>query len=626
MSNRPFLLLSLALLAAAPPAPAVDVPVAGRKLIVTRNAGGREKLVFVSTDPNLPLPASGGLADPSIGSGEGAFVEVMSSGASPMGAFVIPAGPRTATERAGWTFRSGGVPSFKYLNAAAPAGESVAKGVALKQGRKLVIVARAAGLALEGGEGTVGIRLTLGRGTAEEVRICAQFGGAGVVTRDEDGRFKARNAPATALADCSDASLGTYPSPYDAIPLDQTSCGPDYDDIGASTSPGTALRRVTLHGVQEICNDGSPAVFYIRPATVGGGHENDWLIWLEGGASCASPESCADRWCGVNQQATYGAAKMSSRWSHLAIKGNGIFKQGGTGEQSNFEDFNQVVTYYCSSDNYVGRHSLDIEPGATHPGYRIAFNGQAILLGILERLRQGVVSDDTLAELPPIDSNARILFTGTSGGGEGAIFNIDRVAAWAETIGTSGVASFQAAIDARVAPGVDDPGLAAQLQSLLDRGERIARFRNDVEDDSCAAFHTADPRYCTDPTHVLLHHVGQPFFIHQDLADPVVGPQPYPNMASWTPAARALLNDQFLQRPSLIEESALVTQPVPVILAPLCHHHVGFESVSFFDNHVELAPDPAVNINTNLRAWFDGTTPASLIDGIGGAVTTSCQP
>jgi hypothetical protein len=608
----------LALLAAVSSAGAVDYPVYGKSLSVRRTGKGTEKLTFVAVDANLPLPLAGSLADPLTDSAGGAFVDVVASGSPAVAALAVPWGAPTDDDP-GWVAAPG---ELEYKNREAPAGESVVKSFLLKEGKRLKVNARRAGLALEGTEGVVGVRVTFGKGTPDEVRICAQFD---VATDDEPGKFVAKKAPATALPDCSDASLGTYGTPYEEIPLNAATCGPTFDDLGHSTAPGSDLHRVTLHDARAVCNDGTPAVFYIRPATPGGGHEDDWLIWLEGGGSCDDPVNCGARWCGIGSESSYGAAKMSSRFTYPVIKGNGIFSQ--TNGANNFRDFNMVVGFYCSSDNWVGRHTVDVDPEGPLPtGYRIAFHGHYIVDAMLAKLRSGVTSDEGDVTLPPIDASANVLFTGTSGGGYGAIVNIDYVAAWAADVP---VASFKAAVDARVSALADDTTLLSDAvkEAILAGGEARRVFRDDFQDESCLEHHALDdPRLCADASHVLLHHVAEPMFIHQDLADPVLGFAPYPSMAEWTHATRTLLETQFLQRPSLIEEAALATEPLPVILAPLCGDHVGLESGAFYDNEVQLLPSTARDINTHLYDWYTGGMPASLIDGAGGATTTHCAP
>lgn len=611
----------LALLGIARLAHALDVPLQGDRLVVRRQPNGKERLTFVGSGGAVVLPLPGSAADPATSSLSGAFVDVVSTGASPVGAFVAPWGP-AVKPAPGWTWAGSGA-ALTYANKGAPAGESVLRALVLKRGNRIKVDARQAGLRLAGSEGTVGVRVTIGKGTPGEIRYCSQFGPAEVV-RDEAGTYVARGAAATALADCSDASLGTFADLEAAVPLTTAQCGPEFDGVGSSTAPGTDLHRVTLHGASEVCNDGSPAVFYIRRATPGGGHERDWLVWLEGGGNCGSPGSCADRWCGTRSQGGYGAHKMSSRYTWPAIKGNGVFRQD---PRNAFKDFHLVSTYYCSSDNYVGRDTLDVEPGGGYPGYRLHFNGQAILQGILRALRDGVTSDDHVVTLPPLDATSSILFTGSSGGGQGASYNVNRVAAWAAGVP---VASFKVSIDSRVAPTVDDTTTLtpAQKEDTLRRGSAVAAFRNDVLDEACVRWHQADPRYCTESSHLLLHHVTQTFFVNQDLEDPVVGPGAFATMADFTAAERTYLSTQFLQRNVVAEEAAVRAQPLPVIFAPRCGNHVGLESNAFYDNAVRVPPAPFVAYNDTLGAWWSGAPQASMIAGLGGAVTdlAHCYP
>jgi hypothetical protein len=605
---------ALCMLFLAAPLLALDVPVAGKSIAVQRKPNGKEKLKFSADDAAIVMPAPGSEADPLTPGGGPVIVDVV-SGDAPVAAFRLPHG-------AGWSSKRAG--ELAYSNKAAPAGESVVRKLTLTQGKKLKIDVRRAGLGLEGAEGTVGIRITFGRGTPDELRLCSQFGGT--IQKDEPGAFSAKGAEVL-LGDCSDAALATYGDLHDAIPPSVDACGPGYDGVGSSTQPGTDLHRVTLDDALALCNDGSPAVFYIRPAPPGSGHEHDWLFWLEGGGGCLDPEDCAERWCGVAGQADKGPHKMSSLYTHESIRGVGIFRQGGA-EASNFRDWNQVVTYYCSSDNYVGRDTVDVEATGPYPGYKIHFDGQAILTAILAAVETGASSDDGLATLPPIAAGARFLFTGTSGGGQGAILNVDRVAAWAEA---AQVGSFFVSIDARTVPQWDDTTHldATTKELLLAGGQAVADFRNDIPDDSCAAHHAADdPRLCTDSAHVLLHHVGETYFIHQDQEDPVVGPGPYGTFANFATAVRKALVSQFLQRPTVVlaEEAALANLPTPVVFSPRCHHHVGLESSAFFDNEVQNAPAPARDYNAGLFAYVEGASPPSLIDGVDGATTTSCTP
>ncbi len=68
------------------------------------------------------------------------------------------------------------------------------------------------------------------------------------------------------------------------------------------------LHQVVLPDV--VCNDGSPAVAYLR-AALDPAHARDFVLQLDGGAFCDSAEGCAARWCG---EGNYDARDMSSAW------------------------------------------------------------------------------------------------------------------------------------------------------------------------------------------------------------------------------------------------------------------------------------------------------------------------
>ena len=57
------------------------------------------------------------------------------------------------------------------------------------------------------------------------------------------------------------------------------------------------------------------------------------------------------------------------------------------------------------------------------------------------------------------------------------------------------------------------------------------------------------------------------------------------------------------------------------IFAPRCRHHVALESSAFYDVELEVVPDPPVDLNQTMWAWWDqGATPF-VIDGVDGALS-----
>jgi hypothetical protein len=56
-----------------------------------------------------------------------------------------------------------------------------------------------------------------------------------------------------------------------------------------------------------VCNDGSPAAYYYKPALSNVGHENIWNVHFEGGNWCTDEESCDFR----SRLTRYNAKKIA---------------------------------------------------------------------------------------------------------------------------------------------------------------------------------------------------------------------------------------------------------------------------------------------------------------------------
>jgi hypothetical protein len=195
-ARRSFAAAALLVLGFVAAAHAVDVPIDGRKLVLKRSSAGREKLTFLSVDPDQPFPAAAGADDPTDGTPGGMTIEVFSAASPVRPALNAPPGAGSP----GWQAKS---EAYVFVNASAPAGISPLRKVSLKHGRALKVVAKSlGGLPLDGQQGSVAVRITFGT-----LRSCARFDGA-AVRRDQAGAFVAGSTLATALPDCSDATLG----------------------------------------------------------------------------------------------------------------------------------------------------------------------------------------------------------------------------------------------------------------------------------------------------------------------------------------------------------------------------------------------------------------------------------
>ncbi len=168
----------------------------------------------------------------------------------------------------------------------------------------------------------------------------------------------------------------------DVISLDVLPCGRPGEAGGLAA--GADLARITVDTRRypgAICNDGSPAVYYVR---LWSGEENrdKWLIMLQGGGSCGSGQACAERWCSV--ATNFGMDKMTTTLSKPSINGGGILAPG---VQNRFGGWNTVLVYYCSSNGWTGRKS-DLEYAATNGSvsvaYRMHFRGADFLDAVLD--------------------------------------------------------------------------------------------------------------------------------------------------------------------------------------------------------------------------------------------------
>jgi hypothetical protein len=140
------------------------------------------------------------------------------------------------------------------------------------------------------------------------------------------------------------------------------------------------MRKVVINSPGAVCNDGTPAVIYVRPAAPGasepdGPSANRWLIHIEGGGNCNTYEDCGIRWCGLE---FYTAAQMSSSPARDFINPGGLLHRNGT---NRLADRNLVLVNYCSSDTWQGRKSDVVLRSETDPSkaYSVHFRAPRLL-------------------------------------------------------------------------------------------------------------------------------------------------------------------------------------------------------------------------------------------------------
>lgn len=271
----------------------------------------------------------------------------------------------------------------------------------------------------------------------------------------------------------------------------------------ASTSVSPTFERRTVANAEArhaLCNDGTPAVYYVRRGT--GCGAGRWVIGLEGGGSCNTPAECAAR--EVGQKSSSASTPTKSL--------GGIFSSDPA-QNPDFFTANGVYVDYCSSDNWVGRRDASADTNG------FGFHGKDIFAAVLE-------------DLSDLSQASEILLAGSSAGGLGVVGNADVVKERFPKARVRAIddAGWVADILAYAPPGQTGLPVTAELDA------RIAYWTG-VPDASCAAVESAHLGRCSVGS-VVFPYLAVPMFVHQDLRDPVqlsmLGVNAAPNAAEKT--------------------------------------------------------------------------------------------
>jgi len=379
-----------------------------------------------------------------------------------------------------------------------------------------------------------------------------------------------------------------------------------------AVSPGTDLLKVTLDDPDAVCNDGSPAVIYIRPAPAGSADADRWVAWLEPGGGCNSATACRQRWCGSN------IGKMTSRFAPDGIRATGMFVDR---PDNDFAGWNHVVAYYCSSDSWSGRkRTLAIDDEGLTPSYEIYVHGAYIVDAIFDALEDGATSDDGTMTMPTIDGAAMVLLAGTSAGAGGVRSNADRIGE--RLRGGNPSVDYRIIVDAGFYPVDPHPPELAEadaLEALDFKHEIIVSWRDGATDASCLAYHAGDERWCSDNSHLMAHHITTPAFVKQDLRDGAPGL--YANARTYS----NILLEWFLQ----VEEGTFVPEEpdVPLartgLFAPNCDHHLNLNVSSFYDISLTNGVDE-LSMHDLTSNWIQGVQPYRAIHAPEGELRSVC--
>jgi hypothetical protein len=267
---------------------------------------------------------------------------------------------------------------------------------------------------------------------------------------------------------------------------------------GADEADATPTGLMTLVWLEDaaarglVCNDGTPAGYYVRRGS--GEGSSRWLIHLEGGGFCYDVASCDQRQLDLPQFMTSGG------WA--ATKSGDGAQSSSALWNPDFHDANHVYLPYCSSDVWSGDREASPATGGRH------FRGGRILRAVIDAL-----TDPATTPSPNLADAGEVLFSGTSAGGIGVQANVD----W--LVGRLPGATVRGLNDAGWFPDVDpyDPGIVPLRDQL---GLGYAWWSATV-DASCAAAHPgAEGRCYVGPD--VHAEIAAPFFVQASQGDLIV--------------------------------------------------------------------------------------------------------
>lgn len=417
---------------------------------------------------------------------------------------------------------------------------------------------------------------------------------------------------------------------------------------------GTDLQRYDIDTAQypyALCNDGSNAIFYFRPFQ-GEANRNRWVIFLQGGGSCSSPNDCANRWCSVDT--SFSSVGMSSDPAPKpGIRGNGILERRA---DNPLGGWNQVLVKYCSSDKWSGT-AKDVLMDADHPItgqpvlYRTHFLGSRIVDAVVQILRRQKGEAVTYrlvpganTQLPNLDDAQFVLLAGASGGGNGVLNNLDRLAAALRRTNNN-CKGKPCPLEVR---GLQDSAFNPSLQTLDFSASVPCRFGlctpeayfqflvaegDDAiwkakSDSSCVEWHRVNEPdldwRCSDEAYVIANHITTPIFVRQGQFDRnhvpdyvKAGLRVPPATTTMTPADYARLVRE--QAAALADAPAKGTEgdkmtTAPGAFIPTCPDHETLtDTPQVYNVRIRSSPTQNLSMFDVLQNWLADRQPSIVI-------------
>ena len=170
-----------------------------------------------------------------------------------------------------------------------------------------------------------------------------------------------------------------------------------------SVSSSNTMYKKTLSNKNALCNDGSPAVYFL-----GVQNTSKWIIFLESGAYCLTKAQCLERF---GNEVTKDL--MTSQRMPDIIKGRDLLSSSRS-DNGLFYDFSRVLIPYCSSDAFLGTETKASSVANNRSVDDFVFSGKIIFQSVVsELLTQG------------LDRAREIVLIGSSAGAVGAYNQVE---------------------------------------------------------------------------------------------------------------------------------------------------------------------------------------------------------
>lgn len=200
--------------------------------------------------------------------------------------------------------------------------------------------------------------------------------------------------------------------------LDRTHSDPLLTDAGMAPPAGWNFYQIP----GAICRDGSPNGIFVRfssdPAS-----SDKLMINFEGGGACLSPHFCDHNPANLNQMFSGGANAQGEAFNAVLLDNlvsppvaqlpwdKGIFDF--TNEANPFKGWNQVYIPYCTGDVHFGTNDNgSVATSVITGGHFVGYNNAKLFIGHL---------------VPTFPNLQRVVLTGSSAGGLGAVLNAGMV-------------------------------------------------------------------------------------------------------------------------------------------------------------------------------------------------------